>query len=165
MSRIQTETELMQSNIPTATGPPQHRRSCFSEAVNLSTIKEESSSLKSSRSNASSTASSSSSSSSSSGHDSLTSVAEIEINPFSSEIVNKMLNAMSPSVMDSVCTMNKALPQLITGHAVLLEDHEYSSLKFVSSGGFSTVFTCKDREQIKVLKVISLCSNGHSVKL
>ena len=159
ISRIQTETEYNMASATAATGVVlQRRRSCILEVMNLSTIKEESSSLKSSRSSACTTGSTTTNSSSSSNHDSPTgrshtSSPEVEINPFSSEIVNKMLNAMSPSIMSSVCSVPKALPQLSNGRTVLLGDKEYSALKTLTSGGFGTIYSCKDKGETKVLKV------------
>lgn len=132
-----------------------HRCSCAPN--NLSTIKEESSSLKSSHSTTTgSTSSSSSTRSSQSGHESLgshISSADMNVNPFSLEIVNMMLNAMTPSVEEGVCSVATALPQLGSSHTVLLGKEEYTALKKVASGGFGAIYTCRHGEKTKVLKV------------
>ena len=163
ISRIQPETELIppqthqQQHAAAAptTGASQRKRSW---AVTLSTIKEESSSFKSSRSSTTTTSSSSSSSSSSSGsvvHDSLAgSPPQVDINPFSSEIVNMMLNAMSPSVVDGVCRVPGRLPQLCSGRTVLLGQQEFCGVKRMTSGGFGTIYSCRDKGESKVLKVM-----------
>ena len=139
---------------------PLRKRSCILGAMNLSTIREESSSFKSSRSSASSTTtgSSSSSSSSSSGssvsHESLAgSPPEVNVNPFSSEIVNMMLNAMSPSVVEAVCRVPGCLPQLGNGRTAMLGHREFTGLRKITSGGFGTIYSCKDQTDSKVLKV------------
>ena len=162
ISRIQPETELIppqthqQQHVAAAptTGASQRKRSW---AVTLSTIKEESSSFKSSRSSTTTTSSSSSSSSSSGSvvHDSLAgSPPQVDINPFSSEIVNMMLNAMSPSVVDGVCRVPGRLPQLCSGRTVLLGQQEFCGVKRMTSGGFGTIYSCRDKGESKVLKVM-----------
>lgn len=164
MSRIQSETEVL----PSSVHPPDHlqhpsifqrKRSVASTAINLSTIKEESSSLKSSHSSGCSTATSSSSSSScsqssheSSGHH--MSACDLDVNPFSPEIVNMMLNALSASVMDSMFCVSSALPQLVSGRTVVLGDQEFTGIKKVTSGGFGTIYTCRRGKETKVLKVL-----------
>lgn len=163
MSRIQSETEVL----PTSVHPPdnlqhpsifQRKRSVASTAINLSTIKEESSSLKSSHSSGCSTATSSSSSScSQSSHESSghhMSACDFDVNPFSPEIVNMMLNALSASVMDSMCCVSSALPQLVSGRTVVLGDQEFTGIKKVTSGGFGTIYTCRRGKETKVLKVL-----------
>ena len=71
-----------------------------------------------------------------------------------------MLNALSPSVMDSVPTMLSAMPQLVNGHTVRLGGREYSSVKKMTSGGFGTIYTCKQDKQTKVLKVYFVSSES-----
>lgn len=166
MSRIQSETEVL----PSSVHPSDHlqhpsifqrKRSVVSTAINLSTIKEESSSLKSSRSSGSTTATSSSSSScSQSSHESSgnhMSACDLDVNPFSPEIVNMMLNALSASVLDSMCCVPTALAQLVSGRTVVLGDQEYTGIKKKASGGFGTIYTCRHGKETKVLKVHLAC--------
>ena len=186
MSRIQSETEFLprtnfhhqhtqqqqhgeqQEPLETAggggaggaVGGPQRKRSCILGAMNLSTIREESSSFKSSRSSTT-TGTISSSSGSSVSHESLPGPGfpphEVNINPFSSEIVNMMLNAMSPSVVEEVVFRLPAgsrLPQLSSGRTVMVGHREFTGLKKIASGGFGTIYSCKDQGgDTKVLKV------------
>ena len=73
-----------------------------------------------------------------------------------------MLNAMTPSVADDVCSVTTALPQLASGHTVVLGKERYTVLKKVASGGFGTIYTCKHGENTKVLKVSAsqkMCSD------
>ena len=122
-----------------------------SAAINLSTINEECSSHSTISSRSSNTTTSSQS-----GHESTGSDHDLDIiktNPFSPEIVNMMLNALSPSVMDSVHVVSSTLPQLASGHTVRLGDCQYSNVKKMTSGGFGTIYTCKQGRETKVLKV------------
>ena len=182
MSRIQSETEFLprttnyhcqhqqhgeqQEPLETAgggavgaVGGPQRKRSCILGTMNLSTIREESSSFKSSRSSSTTTGTISSSSGSSVSHESLGPgfpPHEVNINPFSSEIVNMMLNAMSPSVVEEAVfplPAGSRLPQLASGRTVMLGHREFTGLKKIASGGFGTVYSCKDQGDTKVLKV------------
>ena len=174
VSRIPEQIEV--EDLPSPSQPRQHPSSFHHHppgaqnkrsVVNLSTIKEESSSLKSSRSSACTTASSSSSSSQS-GHESHVSVTGggelegIEVNPFSPETVNMMLNALSPSVLERVCSVSAALPQLVSGRSVRLGSSELAVVKKVTSGGFGAIYTCRQGKETKVLKV-QYCCGGCSV--
>ena len=77
----------------------------------------------------------------------------MDVNPFSPEIVNMMLNSLSSNVVDTVyCTVPGALPQL-SGRSVTLGGQEYPGLKKMTSGGFGTIYTCKHCGETKVLKV------------
>ena len=78
----------------------------------------------------------------------------MDVNPFSPEIVNMMLNALSPNVVDTVyCTVPGVLPQLVSGRGVTLGGQEYPMLRKMTSGGFGTIYTCKQCGETKVLKV------------
>lgn len=171
MSRIpgQTETEIITNHLSTAHHPnpcqqapvshvpipAQRKRSAVSAAINLSTIKEESSSLKSSySSNSTANSQSRSSASSQSSHESVGhSNPDFEVNPFLPEFVHKMLNALSPRVLENVCMVSAHLPQLVQGRSVALGKFECGSIKKVTSGGFGAIYTCKQGKETKVLKV------------
>lgn len=78
----------------------------------------------------------------------------MDVNPFSPEIVNMMLNALCPGSIDNVCSVPTALPQLVSGRTVVLSGHEFPNLKNITSGGFGTIYTCRHGEETKVLKVM-----------
>lgn len=169
ISRIHTETEVFsqpQPNQPSQNGmvvavSQRQKKSCSMAPINLSTIKEESSSSRSSTT-------SSSSSSTSSGcvsQESLSS-AEVHVNPFSSEIVNMMLNSMSPSLVDKVMHHHLGqAPQLVSGRRVLLGHQEYTGLKKIASGGFGNIYTCSEKGDSKVLKVLLVAIHNYRLKL
>ena len=69
-----------------------------------------------------------------------------------------MLNSLRASVVDSVCSMPGGLPQLVSGHSVLLGGEEYTALKKVTARGFGTIYTCKHGEETRVLKVQTFTS-------
>ena len=167
----QTETEII-SHVSTAhhpnpcqQAPPSHvlmpaqrKRSAVSAATNLSTIKEESSSLKSSySSNSTASSQSRSSASSQSSHESVGHMLggdpDFEVNPFLPQFVHKMLNALSPRVLENVCMVSAHLPQLVQGRSVTLGKFECGNIKKVTSGGFGAIYTCKQGKETKVLKV------------
>ena len=129
--------------------PALRKRSTFSAVANLSTIKEESSK--------SSCSSNSTASSTGSGHLHVHVGQECaghsEVNPFSPNVVNMMLNALHCRAMDTTCTVSAALPQLVNGRCVTLGQFEFSNIGKVTSGGFASIFTCKQGKETKVLKV------------
>ena len=185
MSRIQSDTEFLpqpnhhhvhhghheEEECPPETRPgvgggvgggvtvsgPHRKQSYILGAMNLSTIREESSSFKSSRSSTT-TGTISSSSGSSVSHESLGSPPEVKINPFSSEIVNMMLNAMSPSVVEAACSRlpGSSLPHLGSGRTVTLGGKEFTGLRKIAAGGFGTVYSCKNNGDSRVLKVCNI---------
>lgn len=138
--------------------PALRKRSTVSAAINLSTIKEESSSLKSSySSNSTASSRSHSSGSSQSSHESvghtLGGDPYLEVNPFLPEFVHKMLNALSPRVLEKMSVVSAHLPQLVQGRSVTLGKADYGNIKKVTSGGFGAIYTCKQGKETKVLKV------------
>ena len=67
-----------------------------------------------------------------------------------------MLNAMTPAVVEGVCRVPGALPQLVSGRTVRLGQQEFTGLKKMTSGGFGTIYSCRDDGESKVLKVLKL---------
>ena len=73
-----------------------------------------------------------------------------------------MVNALSPSVLERVCSVSAALPQLVSGRSVRLGSNEFVVVKKVTSGGFGAIYTCRQGKETRVLKV-QYCCGGCSV--
>ena len=75
-------------------------------------------------------------------------------NPFLPHCINFMLNCHG-SPMNKTERISGPVPRLMGGHSVAFGTDQFTLIRKLTEGGFATIFTARQRDQRKALKVDS----------
>ena len=87
-------------------------------------------------------------------------------NPFLPHCINFMLNCHG-SPMNKTARISGPVPRLMGGHSVAFGTDQFTLVRKLTEGGFATIFTARQGDQQKALKVDSnvICRRRHRSSL